>query len=121
VPRGDDRARYQFPLGSVGENVNEVHRKLFRIVVDHHQVAEVANDVLLINFDLYLRRLLFRHFSSVSLHFKLSQMPSGKHGAQVLPPGVSKPFCDWCLSSDPAGEPVLTMGNVKCSLVYAFI
>src|SRR5260370_4884625 len=36
----------------------------------------MADDVFLINFDLYLRRLLlFRHFSSVSLHFKLSQMP----------------------------------------------
>jgi hypothetical protein len=43
-------------------------------VVNHYQIGELANQVLLIDLDLHLRRLLFRHFSSVSLRFKLSQM-----------------------------------------------
>jgi hypothetical protein len=47
--------------------------------MNHDQIAEAADQFLLIGFDLHLRRLLFRHFPSVGLRFKLTQMLESKH------------------------------------------
>jgi hypothetical protein len=137
MSRGDDRAGHELPVRPVGKDVDEVHRKLFRIVVDHNQIAEVAEDLVLIGFDLHLRRLLFRHFSSVGLQFKLSQV--FRHALVKCVPGAgrvcaaaaaktrSRP-CASRLMEDPglqfrkaAGEPVLTALDVKCSLLFPFI
>src|SRR5579883_1273503 len=39
----DDRARHQLPMSSVCEDIDKVHRKLFRIMVNHNQIAESAD------------------------------------------------------------------------------
>ena len=61
-------------MGAIGKHVDEVHGELFRIVMNHNQIAEAADQFLLIGFDLHLRRLLLSHFPSVGLRFKLTQM-----------------------------------------------
>jgi hypothetical protein len=43
-------------------------------VVNHHQIAELANQFLFIGLDLHLRGLLFRHFASWAFQPKLPQM-----------------------------------------------
>jgi hypothetical protein len=65
-------------------------------VVNHHQIAELADQFLLIGLDLHLRGLLFRHLASLSFQSKLPQM---------IRIGTLKRAQ---LGSYSSGEPVLT-------------
>src|SRR5216684_9068310 len=42
MTRVDDHALQQLALLAVGKNINKVERKLFEVVVNHHQVAVLA-------------------------------------------------------------------------------
>jgi hypothetical protein len=118
MARADNRARHEFPVRPIGKNVDEVHRKFFRIVVNHYQIAEVPDEVFFVGFDLHLRGLLVRHFSSMSLRFKLSQILPAASEVRRKPSGR---IAIACPLSNAAEELVLTIPDVKCSLVFTFI
>jgi len=50
----DNHAGKKLALRHVGEQIDELQRELFRIVMEHHQVAELPDHFLLIGLDLYL-------------------------------------------------------------------
>ncbi len=58
VARTQNVARNQLSLGDVGEDVDKVQGELLGVVVDHHQVAVLAEQLFLIGLDLDLRLLL---------------------------------------------------------------
>jgi len=54
MPRTYDHAAQQLSLRPIRENVNKIQRKLLQIVMQHHQIAVLPLQILLIRFDLYL-------------------------------------------------------------------
>src|SRR5205807_6916930 len=54
VSRTEDHTVQQFSLRAVGKNIDKVHGELFEIVVNHHQVAVLPLQFLLVSFDLHL-------------------------------------------------------------------
>src|SRR5712692_4851995 len=65
----DDHAFEQLALRAVGENIDKVQRKFLEIVVNHHEIAVLALQFLLVRLDLYLplHRLLLVHRMSPSV------------------------------------------------------
>ena len=62
VPGAYDHAAKQLALGPIRKDVNKIQSELFQIVVEHHKIAVLALQILLIRFDLHLpwhRPLLF--------------------------------------------------------------
>src|SRR6266851_4836446 len=85
VSRADDHAVQQFPLRAVWKNVDKIHRELFQIVVNHHQVAVLPLQFLLVRFDLHLALcwlLLIHCVSLPECRFELTT----RHHASLVPP-----------------------------------
>src|SRR5215472_9185832 len=63
VPRADDRAAQELPLRTVRKDIDKIEREFFQVVMNHHEVAVLPLQFLLICLDLHLslRRLLLIH------------------------------------------------------------
>ena len=67
MARTHNHALQELPLGAVRENIDEVQREFLKIVMNHHQIAVFALQLLLVSFDLDLalhRLLLIHDFAS---------------------------------------------------------
>jgi hypothetical protein len=67
VSRANNHAAQQLALSAVRENIDKIQSELFQIVVNHHQVAVLPLQFLLICLDLHLPRrgLLLVHLVSL--------------------------------------------------------
>src|SRR5216683_887439 len=120
MPRADDHTVQQFSLCTVRENIDKVHGELFQIVVNHHQVAVLPLQLLLVGFDLHLALygLLLIHFVSLpERRFELTISPFGSHDRRPSPEAAPCLLASktWSLHGVP-----LTSEPIKCSLALLF-
>src|SRR5579859_388391 len=74
MPGTHNYAAHQFPLRPVRENVHKIQRKLFRVVLDHHQVAVQPLHFLFVRLDLHLSRRYL-----LLIHVLLPKIPLPKY------------------------------------------
>ena len=66
VARADDHAAQQLALRAIGEDVNKIQCELFRVVMNHHQIAVHSLQLFFVRLDLHLsRRTVCCCFSSM--------------------------------------------------------
>src|SRR5579884_3489153 len=65
MSRRNDRAGHELAVRAIRKDIDEMHGELFRIVMNHDEIAEMPNQFAFVGFNLHLGRLLFGHVSSV--------------------------------------------------------
>src|SRR6266571_8335432 len=84
MSRADDHAVQELALRSVRKNIDKIQRKLFQIVVNHHQVAVLPLQFLFVRLDLHLALpwlLLIHCVSLPECRFELTTSACGSRRA----------------------------------------